>query len=257
MLVSKPARDFGEGRREAVAQTRRVIAGNLLRHFERLVAHPGASGITDTHYQDFDLGGAICCTAMEAELLFHLVSWARAKRVLEIGAYVGWSTAHLLQSGAEVWCVDPMTEIGDGVTGNPDAVFRGNLGRAGLAERVHLQLEASPQALNNMSGWRFDLAFVDGGHTDGQPGRDVKAVASLMWGDGLIVLHDMWLREVREAAKWLIAQGCKAYTFNTANYLTVFFREEPGWWKWFWPWASGEFALVDATEQRAEKLKGL
>src|SRR4051812_21216561 len=85
---------------DATNEVSPAIVGTL----PRMVGHPvpshpidhpgrGAPGVC---VQDIDLGGAIGCTSREGYILNRAVTLSRPKNMLEIGSYVGWSSAHLL-----------------------------------------------------------------------------------------------------------------------------------------------------------------
>lgn len=231
-FVPKAAR-LGALRRRAVTRTRHALSARLLEHFEELVYHPGTSGNVDTHYQDGTIGGAVCCTDSEAMLLHHVARLSRPAHALEIGSYVGWSSAHLASAleGGTLTCVEPFAET-DGNAGEAaHARFRANLARAGLDARIELERSASPGALPALStGRRWDLALVDGWHLDGQPLKDVAGVLPFLSDHGVLLLHDLWIADVRDAFLHLASHNWSFEVFDTANYLTLLWRgTEPAW----------------------------
>jgi predicted O-methyltransferase YrrM len=231
-FIPKAAR-LGALRRRAVARTRHAVPGRLLAHFEDLVYHPGTSGNVDTHYQDRDIGGAICCTDSEAMLLHHIARLSRPIHALEIGSYIGWSSAHLASAleGGTLTCVEPFVETEGNAGEAAHARFRANLARASLDSRIVLERSASPGALAALStGRRWDLALVDGWHLDGQPLKDVAGVLPFLADRGVLLLHDLWIADVRDAFLHLVSRGWSFEMFDTANYLTLLWRgAEPAW----------------------------
>lgn len=234
--------DFDALRAEALSQTVPELSRRILARCERLVAHPSPSGFGGIHYQDFDLKGAIGCTAEEAMLLYRLVRLIEPRYPLEIGSYAGWSTAHLLAGlRGGLQCVDTGTEVaGDRfrltTCRNDEPVtararMAENLRRCGL-NHYALSVDASPDCLAGLApvaGW--DFAFLDGEHNNGQPVRDVDGLVEQMHDDGVIVLHDVWLPDVRKALERLRSLDYVAFTLPTANLLTVMWREwrADGW----------------------------
>jgi len=182
---------------------------------------------------DWQSPGSFTVTRAEARLLARCVRMCVAKRILEIGAYIGFSTAHLaLATAGEVQTVDSFREY-RGTLGQFQpgvmARFWENLARCGCSERVHLTVGESPDVLVGMcppDGW--DFVFVDGWHLDGQPMRDVQAVAVLAPGC-VLALHDLWMPDVAAAGDWLTASGWRSVILRTPGRLGFFWRHEsPG-----------------------------
>lgn len=224
-------------RRLALARTSHALSAQLLREaFPELVYHPGTSGNTDVHYQDREIRGAVCCTPTEAMLLHHAARLCDPAAALEIGSYVGWSTAHIaggLRRGA-LTCVDPFLETGEGgadAGARAHARFRQNLERAGLATKVRLVREKSPEALPALSaGVRWDFVLIDGWHLSGAPLRDVLGVLPYLAERPVLLLHDLWIADVRDAFTHLVACGWGCHVFDTANYLALLWPfEAPRW----------------------------
>lgn len=248
--------EFETLRSEAQSGTTLELSKRLLEHFPRLVAHRGTSGLTDLHYQDFDLGGAVCCTAAEATLLAKLAELSIPLDALEIGSYVGWSAAHIAQ-WCSLTCVDPMTEVEcDSVF--PLIRFWENVDRCGLRRKVRIIKQPSPDVIPMIAPPTrgFDFVFVDGKHTDRQPERDVRGLLPHLAKDAVVILHDLWIRDVKEAANVLVQAGFKLNVLPTANYLTVFWRDMPKWWPDFMKLALFDQALCldEAVKRSTEKV---
>ena len=79
-----------------------------------------------------------------------------ARRILELGTLAGYST---------IWLARALPPGGRLVTLERDpahaAVARGNLERAGLADRVELRVGPALETLPQLAGEPFDLAFLD------------------------------------------------------------------------------------------------
>src|SRR3954468_1499448 len=102
------SKSYAELRVEAERGTYLYPSVPILEDLMQLVAAPSQSGHADLCYQDADILGATCCTQAEACLLH----WAAhqlppSATILEIGSYVGWSTAHLAWGGQQVVCIEP------------------------------------------------------------------------------------------------------------------------------------------------------
>jgi predicted O-methyltransferase YrrM len=224
-------------RRKAMALTRQhELSARILERLTELVYHPGMSGNVDVHYQDREIRGAICCTPAEATLMYHAARLFKPRHALEIGSYIGWSSAHLANGlqRCELICVDPFmeTDASAGVAESRAAMahrrFLQNMERAGVSGRVRLVRDKSPDAIPALSEDRqWDFVFVDGWHLQGQPLRDVMGVLPFVASDAVLLLHDLWIPDVRDALLYLVTQGWAYKVLDTSNYLTVLWRGQP------------------------------
>lgn len=228
-------------RRVAVRKTPFSLSKRLLMVvFRQLIACPGAlGGVGDLHYRDHKIGGAITCTASEAMLLYHLVKLSAYSRVCEVGSYVGWSTVHIalalreVSACAELTCIDPFVESSPHI--RPELVyetFNTNIAHAGVEDLIRVVRGYSPGALLKAApagGW--ELAFLDGWHLDGQPLRDILGIVRHIGPKGVLVLHDVWMPDVRDGLIYLLGQGWEGLILATANFLTVLWRsgQRPPW----------------------------
>lgn len=224
----------------AFEHTDNPISRQLLQCFPDLIYHPGPrSAWQIAHcYQDERFDGAIACTAEEADLLRRCVTVSDPKHVLEIGSYIGWSTAHMafgLTEGSGVWidAIDSMEEHA-----NPEPIinaFYENMSVSGVSDRVRLIIGRSPNVLPLIApkhGW--DIVFIDGFHRDDQPMRDVVGVLQHTNLSSVIIMHDTWMPDVMKAANYLVdTLGYTRKTFLTGNELSFFYQQEPDWWHLF------------------------
>ena len=241
-MVLRPPKDTPQRRerlrQEALARTTLQPSRDLLEKMPSLVAHGYPSGNPDLHYQDTEVKTGIACTAAEACLLHHAARLAQPRAALEIGSYIGWSTVHIASTIATTLsCVDPFLK-GGGIHENKDAAaearFLANVRRAGVQDRVRLHAHKSPDVLRAIAPpGRWDWAFVDGWHMDGQPLRDVLGLEHHLSEDAVLFLHDCWGADVRDALTRLLATGWHAHVFDTSNYLTILWRVRPRWLETF------------------------
>jgi predicted O-methyltransferase YrrM len=235
MLFDSPNRQRARLRKKALDLTPHGLPAQFLRRFEELVFHAGMSGNPDVHYQDAEIRGAVCCTPSEAMLLNQVAQASNARRALEIGSYIGWSTAHIAAGlQCTLTCVDPFLETGAGgetTAERAHARFLQNIQRAGLSDKVQLVRARSPDALPEVSGSeQWDFIFVDGWHLHGQPVKDVAGVLPFAAPNAVLLLHDLWIADVRDAFIFLITHGWSHRIFATSNYLTLLWRgAEPPW----------------------------
>lgn len=219
----------------------------ILRAMPHLVAvrRPDGGAGDAVLYQDGELRGAMSATAEEAQLLAYVAQVTGARRALEIGSYVGWTACHLATM-CDVICVDPFLELGgvshlgDDASAETCERFLQNVRRAGYREKVTLIQGRSPEAVESLYvPGGFDLAFIDGWHLDGQPRRDVRAAEDTLATGGTVVLHDLNIPDVQDAACWLLAQCYAGVILPTPNWLGVFWppdmRRKPPSWLWTLP----------------------
>lgn len=109
---------------------------------------------------------------------------AGASRILEVGSAYGFSTILMAQTGAQVLAVDPHTGYGSW------DVFMANLNRYGVAGRVQPLRRASQDVLPGLAAEAFDLAFVDGDHSEAVAAHDCRHARRLVRAGGLIAVHD-------------------------------------------------------------------
>ena len=93
----------------------------------------------------------------EGKLLALLLRLAGANKVVEVGTLVGYSAIHMaraLPAGGHVWSVEFEPKHAE--------VARGNIARAGLAERVTVHVGAARDVLPTLVGHGpFDAVFID------------------------------------------------------------------------------------------------
>lgn len=209
----------------------------MIGHFPQLIGRDAPHGRgTETYFTDSELGGAIAMPASEAQLLRDITLRVQYRHGLEIGAYVGWSAMHIL-AGAPMYpdsssldVVDPFTES-DGSPSDTEARFWANIEGFSEPEGIRLFRGASPEILSLIKprhGW--DFAFIDRGHTNGQPLRDIIDLLPCLAPGAVVVWHDAWIPGVREAIDWQANQGWVAVELPTASTLTICYQgDRPHW----------------------------
>ena len=93
----------------------------------------------------------------EGKLLYLMLKLVGAKKVVEVGTLVGYSAIHMaraLPAGGHVWSVEFEPKHAE--------VARGNIARAGLADRVTVHVGAGREVLPTLVGHGpFDAVFID------------------------------------------------------------------------------------------------
>lgn len=208
------------------------VPRRMIECFPNLIGRDAPNDCGETYFTDENLGGAIAMPASEAQLLSEIVTCAGPDRLVEIGAYVGWSTAALLDgfepfASQKLAVIDPFTESKE--PGYPtEARFWENLDRVCPRGQTLLFRGHSPEILPIVKprfGWGF--AFIDGAHINGQPLRDIKGLLPCLTEDAIVVWHDGWLPDVQRAIDWLwLQEGWRKTTLPTASTLTICHRGE-------------------------------
>ena len=208
-----------------------MLESPLIQHFPDL--RPANVRHLPGFWTDEEFTTAGCMHTAEALLLSAYVETMAPRNILEIGAYVGWSTAHLaLNARNPIDVVDPFT------TGcryfNTDVLrrFWQNIIRCELEDKVNLYPLRSPDCLERIApkeGW--DFVLIDGHHHDKQPMRDVKGVLPHLAEDGVIVLHDTFFPNVATAANYLVEQGFYCVDLQTPAEMQFFwYHSRPASW---------------------------
>lgn len=146
---------------------------------------------------------------------------AEGKRVLEIGAYQGRSTAALAQTASLVVSVDHHRgDAGTRAVGTaPDwtlPLFCGHLNRLGLWEKVVPIIGNVEDIRPILAPFAFDLVWIDGAHDEESVSRDTAlAFRVLNPVSGVIAWHD-WDYESVQA-------GVAKHLVNLASV-----RQQPG-----------------------------
>ncbi|HZT85419.1 MAG TPA: class I SAM-dependent methyltransferase [Gaiellaceae bacterium] len=115
---------------------------------------------------------------VEGAFLSFLVSMTRAKRVLEVGTFTGWSSIAMARALPE-----DGTIVSCDIDEETTAVARRYAEEAGVADRIEYRLGPAVETLATLDG-PFDLAFIDadkGGYVD-----YYEAILPKLAPDGLI-----------------------------------------------------------------------
>jgi glycosyltransferase involved in cell wall biosynthesis/predicted O-methyltransferase YrrM len=155
-------------------------------------------------------------------ILLHNIALAFAGRgALEIGSWIGWSTAHLAMAGVRVDAIDPAHDD-PGVR----AEVQASLDACGAADRVRLSGGASPDAIAALAadGTRWSLVFVDGDHHGAAPERDVLACLPFVTADCAFVFHDVASPDVAAGLRVLQAEGFEIVLYQTAQVMGMAWR---------------------------------
>lgn len=125
------------------------------------------------------------------------------QRIVEIGSFRGRSAIVLASSasqGVEVVAIDPhigtdrgpqeivtTAELGE----DDNQVFRANLERAGVADRIRHVRAMSTDAHADVDG-QVDLLYIDGAHRYGPARDDIVSWGGRVPLGGTLLIHDSW-----------------------------------------------------------------
>ncbi len=143
----------------------------------------------------------------EVARLLEILARARpARRLLEIGTAIGYGTLALARGSAEgqVLTIDPDAER--------QALARGYLERAGVAERIEMMNGAALEVLPTLQG-PFDLVYIDAVKTEYRRYLDLSL--PLLTDGGLIAIDNLlWKGTIAEPPDEDDAAGDAIRAFN-------------------------------------------
>jgi Methyltransferase domain len=158
----------------------------------------------------------------EASILYANARAFAGRSGIEIGAWRGWSTAHLVASGiAPLHVIEPLLADADWRREFEQAI-RG----AGGASTTVLIPETSPAAVLRLgeAGARWSFAFIDGDHDGDAPTRDALACEPYLETTAMVVFHDLVSPHVSAGLRALAAKGWDVMAYQTGQMMGVAWR---------------------------------
>jgi predicted O-methyltransferase YrrM len=158
----------------------------------------------------------------EAALLYANARLFSGKRGLEIGAWRGWSSCHLLAARlVSLHIVEPRLADEEW-----NREFAATVQSAGGKDRAIFVPGFSPAEVIRLgeSGWRWSFAFIDGDHDGDAPKTDALAAARFLEPTAMILFHDLASPHVASALHALKAQGWRTVVYQTAQIMGVAWR---------------------------------
>jgi len=160
----------------------------------------------------------------EAAILYSSARLFAGKLGLEIGAWRGWSSCHLLASGlVSLHIVEPKLAEPEW-----NREFAETVRSAGGGDRAIFVPGFSPAEVIGLgeSGWRWSFAFIDGNHAGDAPTTDTLATARYLEPTAMVLFHDLVSPHVSAALSALKAQGWRTMIYQTAQIMGVAWRGE-------------------------------
>jgi hypothetical protein len=158
----------------------------------------------------------------EASILYGNARLFAGRRGLEVGAWRGWSTSHLVAAGlSSLHVVEP--RLRDPAWRRE---FAGVIAGAGGADRTILVASESPAAVDELglSGVRWSFAFIDGNHEGEAPTADALACEPYLEKTAMVLFHDLVSPHVARGLRALQARGWNALLYQTAQMMGVAWR---------------------------------
>jgi predicted O-methyltransferase YrrM len=158
----------------------------------------------------------------EAAILYSSAKLFSGKKGLEIGAWRGWSSSHLLASGlASLHIIEPQLA-------EPEwrSEFAATLQQAGDGDRAILVPGFSPDEVVSLgeAGWRWSFAFIDGNHDGDAPKTDTLTAEKYLEPTSLVLFHDLVSPYVAAGLDALKARGWRTMIYQTAQIMGVAWR---------------------------------
>jgi len=138
----------------------------------------------------------------DALVIADVLKSLRPKKILEVGAYIGFSARYILELtksyGAEVVSIDPNTN--SGLIERPYEFFKEFVqdtfpDRSRFVEAYMAREGECPSAAERIDGnfgEKFDLIFIDADHQYASVKRDFEICKSLLNPGGVILFHDVF-----------------------------------------------------------------
>ncbi|MFS8866454.1 class I SAM-dependent methyltransferase [Synechococcus sp. H55.9] len=158
----------------------------------------------------------------EAHILYNTALELKGKSALEIGCWLGWSTAHLAAGGVVLDVVDPA--LFDPVV--YESVEQ-SLCLAGVRSNVNLHPGYSPKKVEEIAlqtNRRWSLIFIDGNCESPAPLQDTRVVERYAAEDCLVLFHNLVLPSVAEGLNYLKDRGWKTMIYQTMQIMGVAWR---------------------------------
>lgn len=161
-----------------------------------------------------------------SRFLYQLAHALKARTVIELGCFTGWSTAHLaLAAGphaGRIWAVDPSSAY--------LGAARANLHRLGLDGRVEWveAFSTDPSLLARLPR-NADIIFLDTSHAYPETRDEVRTFAPLLAPRGCFVLHDaISAPGVRRSLDELAGEfDCHRFATENGHGVAVLFLKHP------------------------------
>lgn len=174
-----------------------------------------------TWYVDRRIPGVGFLNRDEVHILYNTALRFAGSQALEVGCFMGWSTAHLAAAGVQLDVVDPA--LSDPVI--HESVVR-SLQDVKPPGEVRLHITSSPAGVEALGrqGKRWSLIFIDGDHEFPSPVRDAVVCERYAAVDAMILFHDLNAPAVAEGLYYLRDRGWDTRVYHTSQIMGVAWR---------------------------------
>jgi len=151
------------------------------------------------------------------------------RAVVEIGSHHGRSMIVLargVRAGVRVVAVDPFDDSRWGGGAESQEVFRANLRRAGVGDRVEVVRCTSADAARGWDGEPLGLVYLDGAHDRQSVLADIDGWSGRVAEGGLLVLHDAFSSVGVTQAMLRRFFGRRRFTYQRSVGSLVLFRRD-------------------------------
>ena len=133
---------------------------------------------------DHDLDGRVIRSSLTEAEAAELARLAEGACVVEIGSAYGFSTVHIAKAAKWVFSIDPHEAL------TSYEALIANLRHFEVSGRVVAACLPSSVALPLFRSGGFDLAFIDGDHTELEVIYDIEGCLRLLKPGGVLAIHD-------------------------------------------------------------------
>ena len=157
----------------------------------------------------------------EAAILYSNACLFAGRAGLEIGAWRGWSSSHLVASGLQsVHIVEP--KLAD-----PEwrREFAASVEGAGAGRAIFVPGFSPAEVIRlGEGGQRWSFAFIDGDHDGDAPKNDALTTVRFLEPTSMVLFHDLASPHVAAALHALKAEGWRTMIYQTAQIMGVAWR---------------------------------
>lgn len=174
----------------------------------------------------------------EGALLHQLARAVGARRSLEIGFALGFST---------IWLLDALPAGGTHVAVDPfertqwDSVGLQQVGQLGASAAFEWREVMGIHALSDAirAGERYELVFIDGNHRFDDVIVDFYLADQVLRPGGAMVLHDMWMPSIRTVASFIASNRAYSVIEQPEPMIAAFQKtgDDSRDWRHFVPFA--------------------
>jgi predicted O-methyltransferase YrrM len=164
----------------------------------------------------------------QARVLFDAARGLETGSIVEIGSHRGRSTILLALAagaGVSIVAVDPFDDPRWGGGAESLDIFRENLQRAGVEDRVQIVRATSEEAARSWDGGDVSLVYIDGAHDRPSVLSDIDGWSSRLAEDGLLFVHDAFSSTGVTVAVLQRFLGRRGFSYLGAQRSLVMFRK--------------------------------